>query len=55
MRVEQIIGSRAPLHVTAVGKLLLATDGKTAIKSYAETSTQWKQFAEPRHRHGAQW
>jgi len=35
MRVEQVIGSRAPLHVTAVGKLLLASGGETAVKDYA--------------------
>ena len=35
MRVEQVIGSRAPLHVTAVGKLLLASGGETAVRDYA--------------------
>lgn len=35
MRVEQMIGSRAPLHVTAVGKLLLASRGETAVRDYA--------------------
>jgi DNA-binding IclR family transcriptional regulator len=35
MRVEQVIGSRAPLHVTAVGKLMLAENGKQACKDYA--------------------
>lgn len=35
MRVEQIIGSRAPLHTTAVGKLMLALEGETAVQSYA--------------------
>jgi DNA-binding IclR family transcriptional regulator len=35
MRVEQVIGSRAPLHVTAVGKLLLASGGETTLKDYA--------------------
>lgn len=35
MRVEQLIGSRAPLHVTAVGKLMLATGGEQAIEAYA--------------------
>ena len=29
MRVDQLIGSRAPLHVTAVGKLFLAENEKT--------------------------
>jgi DNA-binding IclR family transcriptional regulator len=36
MRVEQVIGSRAPLHVTAVGKLMLGEAGEAAIAAYAE-------------------
>jgi DNA-binding IclR family transcriptional regulator len=36
MRVEQVIGSRAPLHVTAVGKLMLGYLGADAIHDYAE-------------------
>ncbi len=36
MRVEQVIGSRAPLHVTAVGKLMLGMTGEAAIRNYAE-------------------
>jgi DNA-binding IclR family transcriptional regulator len=35
MRVEQVIGSRAPLHVTAVGKLMLAELGDHFIRAYA--------------------
>ena len=35
MRVEQVIGSRAPLHVTAVGKLMLAELGEPFIHAYA--------------------
>jgi len=35
MRVEQVIGSRAPLHVTAVGKLLLGEEGRAAVAAYA--------------------
>jgi DNA-binding IclR family transcriptional regulator len=35
MRVEQLIGSRAPLHVTAVGKLMLAHGGEAACRDYA--------------------
>jgi DNA-binding IclR family transcriptional regulator len=35
MRVEQVIGSRAPLHVTAVGKLMLGEEGRAAISDYA--------------------
>jgi DNA-binding IclR family transcriptional regulator len=36
MRVEQVIGSRAPLHVTAVGKLFLAQGGAEACLEYAQ-------------------
>lgn len=36
MRVEQVIGSRAPLHVTAVGKLFLAEGGEKACREYAQ-------------------
>lgn len=36
IRVEQVIGSRAPLHVTAVGKLFLAHDGQAACDDYAK-------------------
>lgn len=36
MRVEQVIGSRAPLHVTAVGKLMLAELGGDFIRAYSE-------------------
>lgn len=35
MRVEQVIGSRAPLHVTAVGKLMLAELGDAFLNAYA--------------------
>jgi len=35
MRVEQLIGSRAPLHVTAVGKLFLAEGGEAECREYA--------------------
>lgn len=35
MRVELVIGGRAPLHVTAVGKLFLAEDGPEACDGYA--------------------
>jgi DNA-binding IclR family transcriptional regulator len=38
MRVEQLIGSRAPLHVTAVGKLMLGDMGGEAIHGYTERS-----------------
>lgn len=36
MRVEQVIGSRAPLHVTAVGKLMLAEQGEEGCRAYTE-------------------
>lgn len=35
MRVEQRIGSRAPLHVTAVGKLMLGEGSETECREYA--------------------
>ncbi len=38
IRVEQVIGSRAPLHVTAVGKLMLGAQGEAACRSYAKHS-----------------
>ena len=38
MRVEQVSGSRAPLHVTAVGKLMLAELGEHFIHAYANRS-----------------
>ncbi|CAH1201407.1 Transcriptional regulator, IclR family [Candidatus Nitrotoga sp. BS] len=34
MRVEQVVGSRAPLHVTAVGKLILGEAGESVIDDY---------------------
>ena len=36
MRVVNIVGARAPLHITAVGKLFLAEDGPEAWRAYAE-------------------
>ena len=36
MRVVNIIGARAPLHITAVGKLFLLEDGAEGVKAYAE-------------------
>jgi len=35
MRVVQIIGARAPLHITAVGKVFLAEDGPDKCTDYA--------------------
>lgn len=35
MHVQQLIGSRAPLHVTAVGKLMLAHGGDQECRDYA--------------------
>lgn len=36
MRVEQVIGSRAPLHVTAVGKLALGEMEPNDIRAYGQ-------------------
>jgi DNA-binding IclR family transcriptional regulator len=36
MRVVQIIGARAPLHITAVGKIFLAEDGVEKTAEYAQ-------------------
>lgn len=36
IRVEQVIGSRAPLHVTAVGKLMLADSGPEECHAYVK-------------------
>ena len=36
MRVVQIIGARAPLHITAVGKIFLAQDGVGSCTEYAQ-------------------
>lgn len=38
IRVEQVIGSRAPLHVTAVGKMMLGDQGEAACRNYAKRS-----------------
>jgi len=38
MRVEQVIGSRAPLHVTAVGKLFLGEENDQGFASYAKAT-----------------
>jgi len=35
MHVQQLVGSRAPLHVTAVGKLMLAKAGDEECRGYA--------------------
>jgi len=35
MRVVHVIGARAPLHVTAAGKLFLLADGTAALRDYA--------------------
>jgi DNA-binding IclR family transcriptional regulator len=35
MRVVNVIGGRAPLHITAVGKLFLLEDGPTGVRAYA--------------------
>jgi len=36
MRVEQVIGSRAPLHVTAVGKLMLGESHAGEVEGYVQ-------------------
>lgn len=36
IRVEQMIGSRAPLHTTAVGKLILGELGNAFIRAYSK-------------------
>lgn len=36
VHVQQLVGSRAPLHVTAVGKLMLDIAGNDAIDGYAQ-------------------
>ncbi|MCC6533795.1 MAG: IclR family transcriptional regulator [Burkholderiales bacterium] len=36
MRVVQTVGTRAPLHATAVGKVFLAEDGADAANAYAQ-------------------
>jgi DNA-binding IclR family transcriptional regulator len=38
IKVEQVIGSRAPLHVTAVGKMMLGDMGEAACRDYAKRS-----------------
>ena len=35
MRVVNVIGGRAPLHITAVGKLFLIEDGLAGLREYA--------------------
>jgi DNA-binding IclR family transcriptional regulator len=35
VRVVHLVGARAPLHTTAVGKLFLAEDGPLKVKEYA--------------------
>jgi len=36
MHVQQIIGSRAPLHVTGVGKMMLGREGIEGMRGYAQ-------------------
>ena len=36
MRVVQVVGARAALHITAAGKLFLAQDEEPAVKAYAK-------------------
>jgi DNA-binding IclR family transcriptional regulator len=43
MRVVNIVGARAPLHITAVGKLFLLEDGPEGLRSYSQR-THLPQF-----------
>jgi DNA-binding IclR family transcriptional regulator len=43
MRVVNIVGARAPLHITAVGKLFLLEDGPEGLRGYAQR-TRLPQF-----------
>jgi DNA-binding IclR family transcriptional regulator len=43
MRVVNILGARAPLHITAVGKLFLLEDGTEGLRGYAQR-TRLPQF-----------
>jgi len=36
VRVVHLVGARAPLHVTAVGKLFLVEDGTAGVRDYAK-------------------
>lgn len=36
IQVVQMVGARAPLHVTAVGKIFLAEDARSGVLGYAE-------------------
>lgn len=38
VRVVHLVGARAPLHVTAVGKLFLVEDGQQKVREYAKRS-----------------
>ena len=48
MRVERVIGSRAPMHVTAVGKLMLGEDEAVRVAAYAKR-TGLPAFTEKTH------
>jgi DNA-binding IclR family transcriptional regulator len=39
MRVVNMIGGRAPLHITAVGKLFLLEDGAEGLRAYARRTS----------------
>jgi DNA-binding IclR family transcriptional regulator len=43
MRVVNIVGARAPLHSTAVGKLFLLEEGAVGLRAYAQR-TRLPQF-----------
>lgn len=55
IRVEQVIGSRAPLHVAAVGKLFLAESGAQACKDYARRTGLPKYTSNTLTSHAKLW
>lgn len=55
MRVEQVIGSRAPLHTTAVGKLMLAEQGADWTRAYAQRTGLPALTAQTFHDFGQLW
>ena len=51
MHVQQLVGSRAPLHVTAVGKLMLGAAGDEAIRGLC--AAHQPPRLHPQHHHHA--
>jgi DNA-binding IclR family transcriptional regulator len=55
VRVVYLVGGRAPLHLTSVGKLFLADDGLADVRAYAQAyrvAGQDAAFADPARRAG---